>query len=118
MAAKGSTARWTCSRCEVTAGWMRGQEQVEHPAAWIEEKGEVYCLACRRARAAEAALNDAPPDLTDQRRAKLRAGALVEFEIRRDPERSNGEIARAIRTSVSAVMKARERLGVPDAATG
>jgi hypothetical protein len=61
--------------------------------------------------AAEASLKDAPEDMPNQRRAQLRAGALVEFEIKRDPDRSNGEIARSIRSSQQAVQKARERLG-------
>lgn len=57
-------------------------------------------------------MSGAPPDATPERRAQLRAGALVEFEVKRDPDRSNGEIARAIRCSVPAVLRARERLGV------
>lgn len=50
------------------------------------------------------------PDATPQRRAQLRAAAMVEFEVKRDPDRSNIEIARAIRSSVAAVMNARQRL--------
>src|ERR687898_1892527 len=46
------------------------------------------------------------PDATPQRRAQLRAAAMVEFEVKRDPDRSNIEIARAIRSSVHAVMNA------------
>lgn len=94
---------------------MPGREQLGGPSAWIQDGGRVYCLGCRRELAAEAAIDDAPPDATAQRRAQLRAGALVEFEIKRDPDRSNGEIARVVRSSVPAVLKARQRLGVPDA---
>jgi hypothetical protein len=36
----------------------------------------------------------------------------VEFELERDPERTEGEIARSARTSIGAVRKARKRLGV------
>ena len=50
-----------------------------------------------------------------QDRAKLRAGAIADFEVRRDPDRPNGEIARAIRSSVGAVIKARDRVGMPEA---
>ena len=46
------------------------------------------------------------PDATPQRRAQLRAAAMVEFEVKRDPDRSNIEIARAIRSSARAVMNA------------
>jgi hypothetical protein len=42
---------------------------------------------------------------------------LIEFEIRRDPDRPNGEIAKVVRCSVPAVMKARRRIeGEPQAA--
>jgi hypothetical protein len=102
--------RWTCSRCKVAVRWMPGYEQLELPSAWAEEGGEAYCLACRRELAAEAGVNAAPSGATVQRRAKLRAAALIEFEVSRDPGRSDGEIARAIRTSVPAVVKARQRL--------
>jgi hypothetical protein len=37
---------------------------------------------------------------------------VVEFEVLRDPDRNNGQIARACRTSVPAVLKARKRLGI------
>jgi hypothetical protein len=40
----------------------------------------------------------------------MRAQALIEFEIRRDPDRPNGEIAKVVRCSVPAVLKARQRL--------
>ena len=40
----------------------------------------------------------------------MRSAAVVEFEILRDPERTEGEIARAARTSIGAVRKARKAL--------
>jgi hypothetical protein len=102
--------RWTCSRCRVTVRWMPGYEHHERPSAWAEDGGEVYCLACRRELAAEAGVGAAASGTTAQDRAQLRTAALIEFEVSRDPERSDGEIARAIRTSVPAVVKARQRL--------
>lgn len=105
-----ATEAWTCARCEVTTRWMPGHERPQRPATWVEDHGRLYCLTCQRALAAEAAASGAPADTTAERRAKLRAAALVEFEIRRNPDRSNGEIARAIRSSVAAVLKARRRL--------
>jgi hypothetical protein len=100
----------TCARCEMTTRWMPGHEHGGPPIAWIEEDGCLYCLTCQRALAAEAGSSTAPADSTTASRAKMRAIALVEFEIKRDPERSNGQIARAIHTSVPAVIKARQRL--------
>ena len=108
------TEAWTCARCQVTTTWMPGHEG-HRPATWIEDDGRLYCLMCRRALAAEAGAEGAVEGTTSERRAKLRAAALVEFEVQRNPDRSNGEIARAIRTSVPAVLKARRRLGMSDA---
>jgi hypothetical protein len=76
----------------------------------MEDEGLLFCLSCQRGRAAEAAAEAAPADTSTERRAQLRAWAVVEFEIERDPHRTNGEIARAVRSSVPAVLKARRRL--------
>jgi DNA-binding Lrp family transcriptional regulator len=35
---------------------------------------------------------------------------VIDFEIKRDPDRPNGEIAKIVRCSVPAVLKARKRL--------
>ena len=103
---------WTCARCKVRATWAPGSEVQGRPATWTEDGDRLFCLTCQRALAAEAAAFAAPADTSTERRAKLRSAAMVEFEIRRDPDRSNGEIARSIRSSVPAVAKARLRLGV------
>jgi hypothetical protein len=104
---------WTCSRCEVTARWMPGTIGGGRPAEWTEDGDELYCLACRRANAAEQGLEAAPDEKTNEGKAKVRAAALVEFEIRRDPDRANSVIARACRTSIPAVVRARQRIGIP-----
>ena len=80
------------------------------PAGWTRRGDKAHCLQCRRAIAAEAANETAPAGATREERAKLRAEALIEFEIRRDPDRPNGEIAKVVRCSVPAVLKARRRL--------
>lgn len=107
----GSTKTWTCDRCQVNVSWLPGSDAPKLPTGWTDDKKGTYCLLCRRALAAEAALDDAPSDTTRENRAKLRSAALIEFEIKRDPMRGNGEIARACRSSVPAVVKARARLG-------
>ena len=112
--AAGPSRSWTCERCEVTVRWLPGADEPSLPNGWEQSREGTFCLVCRRAIAAEAALDQAPPSTTAQQRAKLRATALIEFEIRRVPERGNGEIARACRSSVPAVAKARRRLGVPE----
>jgi hypothetical protein len=94
----------------VTVRWLPGHEHLGPPSAWVEDGGEVYCLACRRELAAEAGADAAPSGTTTRRRAELRAAALIDFEVSRTPERSNSEIAHAIGTSVPAVVKSRQRL--------
>ena len=101
----------------MTSRWTLGLEDgVDSPPNWAHEAdGNYYCLICRRERAIEAALDDAG-EVSAEARAKLRSTAVVEFEIRRDPERTEGEIAKAARASVAAVRKARQRLGLRRAA--
>jgi hypothetical protein len=94
----------------MTIRWMPGHESKATPAGWTRRGGKAHCLACRRALAAEAANETAPEGASREERAKLRAAALIEFEIRRDPDRPNGEIAKVVRCSVPAVLKARQRL--------
>jgi hypothetical protein len=104
--------KWTCDHCGVTVRRLGG-EKVELPESWSNSKEGTYCLLCRRERAAQAALAAAPKDCGREDRAKLRRTALVEFEIRRRPAHGNGEIAKACRSSVAAVVAARKRLKIP-----
>ena len=105
----------TCARCEMTTRWIPSDKREKVPANWVVKNGQSYCLACRR----ELAVDDALADLGNEApaaRAKIRSQAVVEFEIRRDPDRRDGDIARAARCSVMAVSKARKRLGIKRAA--
>jgi len=104
--------KWTCDECGVTVS-RAGGEKVELPNSWDASKEGTFCLLCRRERAAQAALADAPTDCGIEDRAKLRRAALVEFEVRRRPNHGNGEIAKACRSSVAAVVAARKRLKIP-----
>jgi len=105
-----ASAGATCDGCAVTVSWMEGAERTGLPANWVRDKSGTYCLLCRRTRAADEALEGAE-NASREQRAKLRANAVLEFEVLRDPERPNGEIAKACRASVPAVMRARERVG-------
>jgi hypothetical protein len=108
------TARkWTCDGCGVSAGGIDGAP-IPLPASWSRADDGHLCLVCRRHRAAEAALEAAPSDCTRETRAKLRRAALIEFEVRRTPDQTDGAIAKACRSSVTAVSKARRRLRLPD----
>ena len=109
---KTSTAKkWTCENCGVSVSQIGG-ESVELPDTWDSSADGTYCLNCRRERAAQEAL-DAAPDSPLEVRAKLRRAALIEFEVRRSPGHGNGEIAKACRSSVAAVVAARKRLDIP-----
>lgn len=95
----------------MTSRWTLGLSDAELPPNWAREgDGSYYCLACRRERAIEVMLEETS-EVGAEARAKLRSAAVVEFEIKRDPERTEGEIAKAASTSVLAVRKARQRLG-------
>lgn len=103
---------WKCAYCTVEVRWMSPHADRSLPVNWTKEQGGPACLACRRDLAADAGIGDSSPDLSVKERARLRSFALLEFEVSRDPDRSNAQIAGAVHTSVVAVQKARERLGV------
>jgi hypothetical protein len=112
MSTTTTAKKWTCDQCGVTVSRLGG-EKVELPTSWDDSKEGTYCLLCRRERAAQAALDALPEDSGLEDRAKLRRAALVEFEVRRRPGHGNGEIAKACRSSVAAVVAARKRLKIP-----
>jgi hypothetical protein len=114
MSQKSNKARkWMCDQCGVSVGRIDG-EPTPLPGTWASSADGRYCLVCRRDRAANAALESVPSDSPIEVRAKLRRAALIEFEVHRTPDHSDGTIAKACRTSVSAVAKARSRLCLPD----
>jgi hypothetical protein len=104
--------KWTCNQCGVSVSRMDGGK-VELPDTWNRDGDGLYCLNCRRDRAAQAALESAPDDSPVEVRAKLRRAALIEFEVSRRPDHGDGAIAKACRSSVSAVAAARQRLKLP-----
>jgi hypothetical protein len=104
--------RWTCDRCSVAVGRIDGS-RVPLPANWIASADGCFCLTCRRERAAEAALDAAPTDSSSDTRNKMRRAGLIEFEVRRAPDRADNAIARACHTSASAVTAVRQRLQSP-----
>lgn len=103
--------KWTCNQCGVLVSRIDG-EATSLPDNWASSVDGLFCLSCRRQRAADAALNStAGSSLAD--RARLRRTGLIEFEIRRTPDHSNGVIAKACRTSVLTVAQTRDRLRIP-----
>jgi hypothetical protein len=108
-AAAPTASKWTCDRCGVSVGQIDGSS-VPMPESWAIGSDGRFCLTCRRERAAEAALDAAPEDCSNDARAKLRRAGLVEFEVRRAPDRADNAIAKACHTSASAVAAARRQL--------
>ena len=112
--AKAAVKKWTCARCEVTVGMPVGPDTPKLPVGWERRGRKLYCLACRREMAEEDSVADIPDDAPAAKSQQLRSAARVEFEIKRDPSRPDNQIAQACRTSIPAVKKARERLGLPE----
>jgi hypothetical protein len=81
------------------------------PQSWSTGATGSFCLTCRRERAAQAALETAPLDCSNDVKAKARRAGLIEFEMRRTPDLPDNAIARACRTSASAVAATRQALG-------
>jgi hypothetical protein len=112
--AAATAAKWTCDGCGVSVSRIDG-ERAALPDTWVTSAAGSFCLRCRRDRAADAALESAAADSPVDVRAKLRRAALIEFEVRRVPDRADRRIAEACRSSAAAVAKARERLQLPAA---
>jgi hypothetical protein len=107
-----TSKKWSCDQCGVSISQIDGSS-VSLPETWDRCDDGLFCLNCRRDRAAQAALSSAPEDSPIEVRAKLRRAALIEFEVSRRPDHGDGAIAKACRSSVSAVAAARLRLKLP-----
>ena len=112
-AATVTATKWTCDGCALTVSRMDGT-QTAFPDDWARAEQGLICLLCRRDLAAEEAIASAPSNSPVDVRAQLRRAALIEFEVRRNPDHPDGVIARTCRSSAPAVAKARARLGIAD----
>ena len=104
--------KWTCANCGVAAS-RDDAAAAPLPEFWETCADGVFCLGCRRQRAAEAAVESAPETTDRSARARLRRTAVIEFEVLRAPDRTNGSIAKACRSSIPMVVAARRRLDLP-----
>ena len=116
-AADTAANSWTCARCQVTVSFSPEVERPQLPATWAAQDGELYCLGCRRDMAGDAGLEGVDEDAPNEKRLQIRSYARIEFEIKRDPERQDNQIAKACGTSTVAVRKARARLGLTPIST-
>lgn len=111
MTAAAPTApKWTCDRCGVSVSQLDGAA-LPLPETWTTAADGNFCLTCRRERAGEAALEAVPADCSNDTRVKVRRAGLLEFEVRRAPDRADNAIAKACHTSASAVARARDVVG-------
>ncbi|HEY8083290.1 MAG TPA: hypothetical protein VIE64_07010 [Solirubrobacterales bacterium] len=104
--------KWSCDQCSVSVSRVDG-EAISLPDNWASSAEGRFCLSCRRERAGDAALSATPGDSPVADRARLRRAGLIEFEIRRTPDHSDGAIAKACHTSASTVAQARRQLRLP-----
>jgi hypothetical protein len=111
-----STRSWTCGGCGVTVSRIDGG-RVSLPETWHESKDGVFCLICRRSRASDAAEEALEEGIKIEDRAKARRQGLVDFELERTPDLSDGAIAKACRTSAATVAAARRRLDTDEGPT-
>lgn len=95
---------WTCDGCEVNVSYPK-ENAPEQPAGWAKSGKQWLCLRCRR------------EEVMDQAAAKNgaegwapRRQALIEFELRRDPEATEVEVAKRAQCSSATVRKVRKTL--------
>jgi hypothetical protein len=106
--------KWTCGGCGVSTS-RSDAEEAPLPEAWEDCADGTFCLGCRRRRVGEAALEAAPDAADRDDRMRRRRTAVIEFELLRSPEKTNGSIAKTCRSSIPVVAAARRQL---DAAGG
>ena len=105
--------KWTCAGCGVATS-QSDAAATPLPEAWEDSADGTFCLGCRRQRIGEAALEAAPAAADRNDRVRLRRTAVIEFELLRSPEKTNGSIAKTCRSSIPVVAAARRRLGAPE----
>jgi predicted nucleic-acid-binding Zn-ribbon protein len=96
---------WTCARCGMTTSFQKGSPKRAKPEGWAKEGKEWHCLRCRR----ELVMEKAVEESGDESKAVQRR-ALTEFELIRDPEATDREIARRVKCPSGLVGPIRESL--------
>jgi hypothetical protein len=107
--AGASARRWSCDGCGVAVSRVDGMP-MQLPDTWTTSAEGMFCLGCRRKQAAEAALEAAPANTSRDKRATLRRAGVIEFEVRRAPNRTDRTIAQVCSSSAMAVAAARRRM--------
>lgn len=96
---------WKCSGCDVTVSYPT-ENAPEQPGGWDKISARKWlCLSCRRDRVVQEA--------TDKQGAEgyaPRRQALIEFELKRDPEATEVEVAKRAQCSSATVRKVRRAM--------
>src|SRR5688572_4182550 len=95
---------WTCVDCAVVVSFS-SQGAAPAPPSWRDGPRGWLCLNCQREEVAAAA-----PSAPDAESRTERRRALTEFELLRDPEATDGQIARRAKTSPAVVRPIRAEL--------
>ena len=96
---------WHCTRCGLTTSFSDDAPKGSKPEGWAKENGEWRCLRCRREEVMEAAAAEAG---NEGKAAQRRA--LTEFELIRNPDASDREIARRVKCPSGLVGPIRDEL--------
>lgn len=97
------SATWECRDCNVRASFAPGVTRAG-PPNWIEDERGWHCLRCQREAAMEASGAGSDTSSGSRRRA------LLEFELLRDPEAKDFEIAKRAKCATSRVRPVRAAL--------
>ena len=88
--------------------YPKGDDAPEQPGGWAKTKGKRskwLCLNCRREEVMDKAAAKDGADTWAPRRQ-----ALIEFELKRDPEATEVEVAKRAQCSSATVRKVRKNL--------
>ena len=94
---------WTCTRCGMTTSFQAGAKAPAKPEGWAKERDGWRCLRCRREEIVEAVVEEGG-DKAAQRRA------LIEFELLREPEANDRDVAKRAGCQAPLVGPVRKKL--------
>jgi hypothetical protein len=94
---------WTCQECRVHVRYEDGAKAPKRPDGWSKSAGKWLCLRCRRERVMDEAGSGVEGYAS-------RRKALIEFELMRDREATEMDIAKVASCSTAVVRKVRHTL--------
>jgi hypothetical protein len=95
--------RWTCQECRVVVRYADGAKAPKRPDGWSKSGGKWLCLRCRRERVMDKA-GQGVEGYASRRKA------LIEFELMRNRDQTEMDIAQVASCSTAVVRKVRRTL--------